>query len=153
MAKSLYDPTGIGALDPDTFNQFQTGRRQARSAYDMGTAQNEYKRSVYRTDYGRDKNDLRVQYGRARRGFGSDYIKRGLLNSGLYKSAYRDLQLDKSRSETGLRDRFQTAIDGLALADRQLGRIKNDSLNDIESAETARRASVAAALGYAKENG
>ena len=153
MAVNLYDANGVGVLDPDDFNAFQTRRRGARTAYDLGTAQNQYKRDTYAQQYGRQSNDLRIEYGRKRRDFGSDLNKRGLLNSGLYDSAYRDLQTDKLRSGDGLRGQYDNARRGLDLADSQLGIIKNSSLNDVESAEAARRSSVAAALKYAQENG
>lgn len=153
MAKNLYDPKGLGDLDPDDHNSFQTARRQARSAYDIGKAQNQFKLESAGQDYASRKSDLRRQYGRARRAFGSDFTQRGLLNSGLHDKAYADLQVDRAQGFADLLRQFRQTQGGLSLANSQLSTIKADTLNDIESAEAARRASVAAALKFAKEHG
>lgn len=152
MAKSLYDSSGLGNLDPDDYNQFQTQRRQARSNYNRSTAQNKFRRTGAGVDYADAIGDLRRQYTRARGSFGSDFIQRGLLNSGLYRQGYADLQRQRQDAQADLRRQYQRTLDGLGLADRQLLGIRDDALNDIESAQAARRASVAAALRYAREH-
>lgn len=153
MAKIPYNPNGIGNLDPDDYNRFQRQRIQADQQYDIGKAQNQYKRENADRRYARGKSDLRRQYSRARRGFGSDFIQRGLLNSGLYNRAYADLQVDRDQAAGSLLDQYSETTRGLDLANRQLLDIKQNAKWDVDATEEARRQSVAAALKYAKEFG
>lgn len=153
MAKTLYNPDGLGQLDPDDYNAFQTRRRQAQQSYDIGTAQNQWKRDTADQEYASATSDLRRQYGRARRQFGSNWTKRGMLNSGLHDKAYQDLQVDRQQGLSDLLRQYNQSRSGLELADRQLSTILWDSVVDVNAAEEARRQSVAAALNYAKENG
>lgn len=151
MAKSLYSDVGIGNLDPDDFNNFATQRRRADQAYQLGQAQNTYKRTTFDQQYASGKRDLRQQYMQQRRGFGADLNRRGLLNSGIYNNAYRNLQTQRNNQAADLTMQYNQMTGGLNLANQQLERVRTDALNDIESAEDARRKSVAAALKAARE--
>lgn len=153
MANTSYNPSGIGNLDPDDFNRYQRQRDQARRSYGIERAQNTYKRESADRRYSAGKSDLRRQYQRARGNFGSDLIQRGLLNSGLYKQAYRDLQVDRQQAGSDLLRNYQETTRGLDLANRQLLDLRTGALADIDATEQARRDSVAAALKYAKEFG
>lgn len=153
MSNSFYNANGIGGLDPSTFAEFQRGRFNARNQYDLASAQNKFRQNQVNLNYTQNKSDLQSQYGKARRAFGGDFNQRGLLNSGLYKQAYGDLQQDRMRQLARLQFNRQNELDALDLAGRQLVTVRDNSLADVDTAEAARRQSVAAALRYAQGNG
>lgn len=153
VAKTLYNDKGRGDLDPDDHNLFQTQRRQANQAYNLGSAQNKYRRSTYDQNYAAQTGDLRRQYRDARNSFGSDWTQRGLLNSGLYRQAYGQLQGQRQQAAADLLRQYQQQKAGTDLAGRQLSTIRSDAFADVAAAEAARRQSVAAALRLAKEQG
>lgn len=152
MSNSFYDAKGIGGLDPETFATFQRGRFNARNQYDLASAQNKFRQNQVNLGYTQSKGDLQTDYGKARRAFGSDWNRRGMLNSGLYKQAYGDLQKDRMRGLARLQFNRQSELDALDLAGRQLVTVRDNTLADVDTAEAARRQAVAAALRYAQGN-
>lgn len=150
---NLYNPSNIGNLDPDDYNAFQTRRRQAYSGYQQSKDQNAYRRTNAGLGLATGQRDLRQQYSKARGAFGSEFTQKGLLNSGLYRKAYKDLRTDRASGYADLTSQYNQLISGLRISDRQLLDTRTNSLNDTDSAQAARVASVAAALKYAKENG
>lgn len=150
---NLYNPSGIGQLDADDWNAYQTQKRQALLARDLGKSQNAYRRTQASLDWTRGKRDLGFNYGIQRRQFGSDLNQRGLLNSGIYRQQYMDLLTARQYQDADLKQQHDRTLEGLRQADGQLDLIYKHAIDDTDSAEAARRASVAAALAEARRNG
>lgn len=150
---SLYNQPAGNTLDPDDYNAFQTQKRQADRAYGIGTAQNRFRKNDARLNYLKQTRDLNQNYGVTRRGFGAELNNRGLLNSGIYNQSYLDLQNQRMNADSDLKSEFDQQLAGLREADDQLATINKGAKEDVEAAQAARTASVAAALKYAKEFG
>lgn len=145
--KNLFNPAGVqGDLSADDLNYFQTQKRRVNQTFGYGLDQNQWQRDQSKGQYDRGLADLRAQFGRMRRQLPSSFARGGMLNSGIYARALDDWQSEKIRGEGNLRGQYNSTLGGLALADRQLESVRRNSLDDLASAATARRASVAEAL-------
>ena len=137
------DPYG---LEPEQVNALQTRRRQVNTTYGLGMAQNRFERNRTGREFRRGKVDLLRQFGKARRELPQAYAAGGLLNSGLYQKGIADLGQERIGAFGQLRGQYQDVMGGLRLAGRQLGQVRQSSLNDIDSQRAASRAALASSL-------
>lgn len=151
VGKNLYTSAGKGDLTSDDLNYFQTQKRRINQTYGYGIGQNQWQRDTSKGEYDRSLADLRAQFGQMRRQLPAQYAKGGMLNSGIYARGLDQWQSDFTRGQGNLAGQYNNQLAGLTLADRQLESVRRNSLDDLASAGTARRASVAEALRDAKD--
>lgn len=143
---SLFDSAGKGDLSSDDWNYFQTQKRRVNQTFGYGLDQNQWQRDSTTNDHNRRLADLKAKWGQQRAQLPTAYAQRGLLNSGIYARGLDRAQGDFNRAQGDLAGAFNDQLAGLGLADRQLESVRGNSLNDLDSAEAARRAAVAEAL-------
>jgi hypothetical protein len=148
---SLFRGKGRGDLTSDDYNWLQTQRRQTTQQYSLGKAQNAFERSTARANYLRQRGnmtrDWRYRFG----DFQNAYASRNLLRSGLYRGGYDRFRASRNADLGELFAAYGDKARALGLADQQLGSIYRSGMNDIASAEAARRASVAEELRRARQ--
>lgn len=142
----LFNAAGKGDLSSDDWNYFQTQKRRVNQTFGYGLDQNQWQRDSATNDHGRKLADLKAQWGQMRAKLPSPYAGAGLLNSGIYARGLDTAQADFNRAQGDLAGGFNDQLAALGLADRQLESVRGNSLNDLDSAEVARRAAVAEAL-------
>lgn len=134
-------------LNPEELNYYSTRRRQITDTYNLGQAQNTYQQGALGRDEQRQIGDLAYQYGQMRDKAPWGYARRGLLNSGIYQKGLTDLaQSGYVRPLNNITGQYQDQLGALQLAQQQLGTIQTGALSDVDEAEKARIAAVAATL-------
>lgn len=139
-------------LSADEFNYFATNRRRIRDQYALGDIQNTFQQGVVGNQYGRSMGDLVATWDRQREKLPYGFAKRGMLNSGVYQNALSQYGQDRMRATANLNGQYQDQMNALRAAHDQLGFVRDQSLQDIDQQETARRQTIAemlrAARGY-----
>lgn len=130
-------------LDADQANYFRTRRRQVNDTYNLGLAQNLNSRQRLRREYGRQRTDLRRQFGDMRMKLPGAFAQGGLLNSGLWQRQLQRYGTERSRALGNLAGQFQDERGSLLLAKRQLGQVRRNAIYDVDQALAARRATAA----------
>lgn len=134
-------------LNPEELNYYRTRKRQITDTHNLGQAQNAYQQGALGREQERSVGNLAYQYGQMRDKAPWGYAARGLLNSGIYQKGLTDLaQGAYIRPLNDLQAQYQDQLGGLQLASQQLGQIQAGALSDVDEAERARIAAVAASL-------
>ena len=133
-----------GILTPDDFAYFEQQRRRIRNQYLQGEQQVKYQGSLLSADYSRNKRDLTREFDRMRRGLSSPFAQGGTLNSGLHQRALGDFAIDRSTAFSDLLAKYLEQKSGLSQSRGQLSSIYKSSMDDVASAEAARRATAEA---------
>lgn len=134
-------------LNPEEINYYATRRRQVTDTHNLGQAQNTYQQGAMGRDLERTTGDLAYQYGQMRDKAPWGYAARGLLNSGIYQKGLYDLQQSGYvRPLNNITSQYQDQLGALQLASQQLGQVQSGALSDVDEAEKARIAAVAASL-------
>lgn len=148
---SRYSDKGRGDLSADDWNWLQTQRRQIEQQYSLGTAQNKFQRDTAKANYLRRKGDLTRSWAQRFADFQAPYVRAGLLNSGLYALGRDRFNLARNQQLGELLADYEQTIGALKLSDELLASVRRNALDDIASAEAARRASVAEELRRARQ--
>lgn len=152
MAAPAYNPVNywdqnkgkLGILTPDDLTYFEQQRRRIRNQYLQGESQIKHQGTVLRNDYNRSRRDLTTQFGRARNQFGGSFASGGALNSGLYQRALTDFSVDKNNAFADLLAKYQEQQGGMNTALGNMLSTYKSSMDDVASAEAARRATAEA---------
>lgn len=149
--RSQYRGAGRGELTADDYNYFQTQRRQIDQQYNLGRAQNKFQRDSARANFDRQKAAATQSWKQRFVDFQSPYAQGGLLNSGIYASGRDRFNTARNAEFGDLLAAYNERAGGLNLADRQLGSVRYNALDDLASQGAARRASVAEELRRARQ--
>lgn len=134
-------------IDPESGNYFRTQRRRITDTYNMGSAQNLYQQATAGNTLQRSIGDIAYNYNQMRQKMPWSFAARGLMNSGVWQKAVSDAATGGYiRPVANATAAYQDQLQGLQLALQQLGQTTTSSLSDIDQAEQARIAAVAASL-------
>lgn len=134
-------------LNPDELNYYRTRKRQVTDTYNLGQAQNTYQQGALGRQQERSVGNLAYQYGQMRDKLPWGFGARGLLNSGIYQKSLTDLAEGAYlRPLNQMTAEYQDQLGALQLAQQQLGQVQAGALSDVDEAERARIAAVAASL-------
>lgn len=148
---SYFDPkkgtagsSKLGILTPDDLTFFEKERRRIRNQYLQGQSQIKHQGSVLDADYSRSKRDLTNSIRGARAQLPGSFASGGALNSGLYQRALTDFTRDKNNAFSDLLARYNEQRGGMDTALGNMLSTYKTSLDDVASAEAARRATAEA---------
>lgn len=134
-------------IDPESGTYFRTQRRRITDTYNLGQAQNLYQQSTAGNTLQRSLGDIAYNYNRMRQNMPWSYAARGVMNSGIWTKAVADAaESGYTRPVANAMGAYQDQMQGLQLALQQMGQVRTSGLSDIEEAERARIAAVAASL-------
>lgn len=152
MAAPAYNPINywesskgnLGILTPDDLTYFEQQRRRIRNQYLQGESQIKHQGTVLDNDYARSKRDLGNSLRQARAQLPGSFATGGALNSGLYQKALTDFTRDKNNAYADLLARYNEQRSGMNTSLANLLSTYKSSLDDVASAEAARRATAEA---------
>jgi hypothetical protein len=134
-------------LNPEELNYYRTRRRQVTDTYNLGQAQNVYQQGALGRAQERGVGNLAYQYGQMREKLPWGFGRRGLLNSGIYQRGLQQLAEGAYiRPLNEMTAQYQDQLGALQLAQQQLGQVHAGAISDVDEAERARIAAVAASL-------
>jgi hypothetical protein len=103
----------VPGQNPQQINQYNQQRAGHRQDLLRGTAQTNYQRELADLAFNKNVRNFNVDWGRRREQLPTNYIQRGVFNSGIYNQALQDYAQDRFRG-----------LDDLAVQ-RQLGQFGN----------------------------
>jgi len=133
-------------LSPWEIIAYQNRIDQNASGYDTAEASRAYNTSMLTANEGRDRYDLGLQQQRSIDALPGSFVRRGLLNSGLYKRAYGDLANQRATQTSRLGTDY--ANRGARLTAQGGSNFNNytQTLAGINAESTARQADLATIL-------
>lgn len=133
-----------GHLSADDLTYFEGQKRQTQQQYGLGLAQNAYQRKTTKAMGGLQRGDLVRQFDAMRRQLPSNYAAGGTLNSGLWQKAMKDYGSQRQGSLAQFDTEQSAKLGGYDISDAQLETIYKGAIDDITSAQAARRATAEA---------
>lgn len=133
-------------LDPMDIYQFGSMRRKAKLGVAQNNAQYNYNRTGIRDAYNINKKDLNYKFSQARTQLPGQFAKRNLLNSGIYGDALKQYAKQREMAQNAQMTNYMNQFGGLGLQRSQFNDTYANTMLDINEAENAKRASIAAQL-------
>lgn len=134
----------MGTLSPDDLTYFEQQRRRIRNQYLQSAGEIKHQGTSLANDYARSKRDLTTQFGRGRGGVSAPFAQNGLLHSGLYQKALTDYAIDKNNAFSDLLAKYTEQQGAMKNSLGNLLSTYKSSMDDVASAEAARRATAEA---------
>lgn len=108
----------IQGLSPGQLLQFQQERNNYSTDLGRNKATSIYNQQLGNLQLGRNTRQFNTDWDRRRVGLPTDYIRRGLLNSGIYHTGLQNYATDRATGLSDLLLRHQLQQAGLILQDR-----------------------------------
>ena len=136
----------VSTISPAQQAQYAQGRSTA--AYNRGRqgAQNIYQQGLARQQYSDNLQRFNTQQDRTREQLPSNYIQRGVFNSGIYRQALRNYALDRLMGRKQLQNNYQQQAAGLVFDNRGFEDEYADTMYNLFGNQYAAQASIASAL-------
>lgn len=119
---------------------------RATQARDLGLAQNTHEQQTAKLNSDWQRQDVLRGYTNNRNQFSGSWNKRGMMNSGAYRSQLGQLQTDRDRNLSRSTLGWNQQQAGFNLAGTQLNRVHSDTAKWLKDQESAYIKSRAAAL-------
>lgn len=136
----------VSSISPQQQLAYQQGRSNARQNLLRNKAQSQYQRGLAQQDYTNQLTDFGIQQNRVREGLPTNYLQRGVFNSGIYRQALRDYATDRLRGQRNIQQGYQNRLGELSLADRGYEDEYTNTLTNLYLSQQAAQAQMAAAL-------
>jgi hypothetical protein len=133
-------------LSPWETQQFTTQRANARQQMLTGRAEIQQLKTRRGLDYRDQRRDMTTDWDRRRVQLPTEYIQRGVFNSGIYRGALQEYAQDRQRAGRDLQRGYQTDIQDLIMQQRRITDQYQMTRRQSRADELARRAQVAAEL-------
>lgn len=135
-----------GKISPWEAQQFASQRAVTRQNMLQGRAQIQHQRSRRGIEFRDQIRDMTTDWNRRRESLPTDYIRRGVFNSGIYRGALQDYAQDRQRSFRQAQRGYQFDLEDLTLRQRQLQDQYHLAMRTSRAEEHARRTQIAAQL-------
>lgn len=133
-------------LEPSESFAYENRRRRARDTYQVGVAGLESQRSNTLQNEGLATSDLSRKYTQMRERLPGSFVRRGVMDSGIYKRGLERYAQARQGDQANLSARYQQMLSDLALQGQAQGVNYSNTLGAVDDEEAARRAQLAAAL-------
>jgi hypothetical protein len=131
---------------PVEIQQFQTGRSNARQQYEAQLAQANYGRTTAGLGNTQATHAIQQQQAIGRRNFDDPFIARGVFNSGIRGQGLQDFYGGFNMQLANQQQQYANQIGQYNLNDYLAMQQRDQSLQNIDAAEAARRADLAAQI-------
>lgn len=136
----------VSTISPEQQAQYDQGRSNAAANLGRGKAQNAYQQGLAQRSYTDNLRDFNTQQGRVREGLPSEYIQRGVFNSGIYRNALRNYAMDRLSGQRRLQNNYQNQAAGLTMQGRGYEDDYAETMSNLFGNQYAAQASIASAL-------
>jgi len=136
----------VSTITPEQQAQYAQGRSNAAAELGRNQAGNQYQQGLAQQQFNDNLYDFDVQQGRAREQLPTQYIQRGIFNSGIYRDALKNYAIDRLSGENKLRNNYQAQAAGLTLQGRGYDDSYTETLSNLFGNQYAAQASIASAL-------
>lgn len=136
----------ISSISPQQQQQYQQGRNNLRSNLLQNKAQTQYQRGLAQQNYQDQNVDFGIEQGRTREQLPTNFIQRGVFNSGIYRQALRDYAVDRLRGQRNIQRGYQSQLGQLALQDRGYEDEYAQAMANLHSSQFAAQAQIASSL-------
>jgi hypothetical protein len=131
---------------PVEIQQWETGRGNARQQYLQQQAQTNYQKSQTTLGNQMQQQQLAYNQGQQRQQFDDPYIARGIFNSGIRGGGLQNFYTNYAQQNATAQQQYLQQMGQLDLNDIQAGANRDTTLGNIDAAEQARRADLAAQI-------
>ena len=136
----------ISTISPQQQLQYQQGRAGLRQNLMQNKAQVQYQRGLAGQQYQDNLVDFGVDQNRVREQLPTNYIQRGVFNSGIYRQALRDYATDRLRGQRNIQRGYQSQLGQLALQDRGYEDEYTQAMANLYGNQFAAQAQIASTL-------
>ncbi len=136
----------VSSIGPQQQMMYQQGRNNARQGLLRNRASTQYQRGLAQQDYNDQTADFGIQQNRVREGLPTNYIQRGVFNSGIYRQALRDYAVDRLRGQRNIQRGYQNRMGELSMQERGYEDEYTQTLTNLYLSQQAAQAQMAAAL-------
>lgn len=136
----------VSSMSPQQMLQFQQGRSNARQNLLRNRASTQYQRGLAKQDYTDQLADFGIQQNRTREALPTNFVQRGIFNSGIYRQALRDYAVDRLRGQRNIQRGYQNQMGQLALQERGYEDEYSQTLANLYLSQQAAQAQIASAL-------
>lgn len=136
----------VTSISPGEIVNYNSRQNSASENLLNSKATNQYQRALQDIQYGNSVGDYERQANRARMSLPTQWIKRGMFNSGLYKNALSQYAVDRAAGLRNMQNAYQIQQAGYTFNDRQAEDSYASQMAQIEAERYARQAELAAML-------
>lgn len=108
----------MASLSPTQLAQYQNQRNTAKQGLLTNQAQNQYQSQLLDISQSADARRFGTQWDRTRVNLPTNYIQRGVFDSGIYQTGLQNYALDRYQDFEKMQNQYQQAKGGLALQGR-----------------------------------
>jgi hypothetical protein len=131
---------------PVEIQQFQTGRSNARQQYEAQLAQSNYGRTQAGLGNQQAVQAIQQQQAVGRRNFDDPFIARGVFNSGIRQQGLQDYYTGFNQQFGNQAQQYANQVGQYNLNDYLAAQQRDQSIQNVDAAEAARRADLAAQI-------
>lgn len=136
----------VTTITPEQQQQYNQGRSNAAATRTRGVAQNQYQQGLAAQDFSDRTYDFNVAQNRQREQLPTNYIQRGVFDSGIYRDALKRYAIDRLSGQRRLQREYQQNAAGLTFQGRGYEDEYAETMANLFGNQYAAQASIASAL-------
>ncbi len=136
----------VSSITPEQQYQYAQGQSNAAAQLGRSQAANQYNQGLATQDYQNRLFDFNTAQDRSRDSLPTNYIQRGVFNSGIYRNALRDYAINRMSGERNLMNQYQQQMAGMTLQGRNNDDSYSETMANLYGQQYAASAGIASVL-------